>query len=345
MAMEARMVQIDRQNASQYLRVTWLLSAERALTLPDSSSVRFFGQEETKSLAEEVRRRNVFARYSRENNFYLQRIGEMADCTVIEVLRDGEPDRVMEESRLAADLIERLVLLSVSLATTRGKLQARLGIGARARTEVDFVVGPGVRYLRSTSRRVPRLRGIAVNDACCNRFAKCGFPDLYRLLQMPTDLARRVDVSTAWLLESRREPALEASVVKTAIALESLLVFSESESLARPLSERGAFILSSCPDTRREISRAVKRFYNARSGVVHGSKRKLRDLQSELLEAVDRLVTMLCLTIGANQHLWPNVQAVGDWCEMQRWGTPDANVVRPYAHTYLRNALNLARKA
>src|SRR5688572_12036648 len=111
--------------------------------------------------------------------------------------------------------------------------------------------------------------------------------------------------SLDWLFESRLEPQLEASVVRTAIALESLLIFDKSESLARSLSERAAFILSPHPDRRREISRIVKRFYDARSRVVHGSHKKAKHLTPSLVESVDRLSMLLCLVIGTNQELWP----------------------------------------
>jgi hypothetical protein len=111
----------------------------------------------------------------------------------------------------------------------------------------------------------------------CKRFSRCGFDTLANYIQSNSDISNRLAVSLAWLFDSRIEPRLAASVVKTSIALESLLIFSESESLAQSLSERAAFILSPDPSRRQQISRMLKRFYDARSGVVHGSQKKAKN--------------------------------------------------------------------
>lgn len=338
------MLGIETPPPSQYLRVTWMLSAKTTLKFPDSSSVRFFGEDEANLLKKEVRKRNVFARHSRENDFYLQRVNELSNRTVIEVFRPGDPQDMGEEAEGIAALIEKLAVLSSTLALPKQKLQRKLGISSRPRTEINFMASPGFRYLRSTARSVPSAQGICVDDRFCRRFSRCGFPELYEYCLSQGDLAKRVKSSLDWLFESRREPRLSASVVKTAIALESLLILSESESLTRSLSERAAFILSSSPETRRHISKIVKRFYDARSGVVHGSHRKLRQLTPSLVEAVDRLSVLLHLTIGANHQLWSSVENLRKWCEMQRWGAPSTEVRAPYTRSYLKNAIALSQK-
>lgn len=329
---------------SLYLRVTWMLCAETTLKFPDYSSIRFFGEAEAKSLAKEIRKRNVFARHSWENNFYLQRIGKLADHTVIEVFRPGDPQDMGNEAESVGDLIEKLAVLSSTLAMRKKEIQRKLSISPRPQTEIDFIIGSAFQYLRSRSRLVPSAQGIQVDERFCRRFSRCGFFNLYRYCLSPGDLQNRVKSSLNWLFESRREPSLSASVVKTAIALESLLIFSESETLARSLSERAAFVLSSSPETRLQISKIVKRFYDARSGVVHGSRKKVRNLSQSLVEAVDRLSVLLYLTIGMNPQLWKSVDGLRDWCEMQRWGEPSTEVKVPYPHTYLKNAIELSQK-
>jgi hypothetical protein len=127
--------------------------------------------------------------------------------------------------------------------------------------------------------------------------------------------------------------------VKTAIALESLLIFSESESLAQSLSERAAFILSADPIRRQHISRIVKRFYDARSGVVHGGQRKARKLTASLIEAVDRIAVLLILTVAANLQLWPSVEALRAWCETERWGEPSKEVKISFPDFHMKNTL------
>jgi hypothetical protein len=122
------------------------------------------------------------------------------------------------------------------------------------------------------------------------------------------------------------------------------LIFSESESLAQTLSERVAFMMTSDPSKRYQISRIIKRFYDARSGVVHGSHKKLRRLTPALLEAVDRLEILLCLIISSNSQLWPTVSGLHEWCESQRWGGPSKDVKIPFPSSYLKNALALGQK-
>ena len=157
-------------------------------------------------------------------------------------------------------------------------------------------------------------------------------------------MAIRVKNSLQWLFKSRIESRLPASIVKTSIALESLLIFSESESLAQSLSERAAFILSSEPNRRKLISRILKRFYDTRSGIVHGSQKKAKKLTSTLLETVDRLTVLLYLSISANSNQWPTSDRLREWCETQRWGTPSSKIVVPFPDLYLKNALVVGAK-
>jgi hypothetical protein len=132
--------------------------------------------------------------------------------------------------------------------------------------------------------------------------------------------------------------------LQTSIALESLLILSESESLAQTLSERAAFILSPEPGRRQHISRILKRFYDARSGVVHGSQKKAKKLTPSLLETVDRLTILLRLVIAANAKVWPSSNALREWCETQRWGAPSNEIKIPFPDLYLRNALLSGQK-
>jgi len=338
------MFKLGTPEPSRYIRTTWMLSAEKALEFADPSRIRFFPENEASALAEMVRKRNVFARHSWENSFYLRRIHELSNHTIIEVFRPGDPQDMGEEAEKTADLLERLAVLSSTLALPKEKLQRKLGISSRPRTEVDFIVGPGFRHLRSRSRTAVAAEGVCVDERFCRRFARCGFDKLYEYSLCDNDLTMRVLSSSDWLFESRREPRLAASVVKTAIALESLLIFSESEALARSLSERAAFILTSSPSTRQQISSIVKRFYDARSGVVHGSRKKRRRLTPSLVEAVDRLSVLLYLIIAANSRLWPAVEELRKWCEGQRWGKPSTEVKVPFPQTHLKNAIALSQK-
>jgi len=207
-----------------------------------------------------------------------------------------------------------------------------------------LIVGPEYRFLRSRDRPSPIVNGIAIDERFRKRFNKCGFQELTKYVQTESPIAKRIFRCLDWLLKSRMELSLSASIVKTGIALESLMIISESESLAQTLSERTAFIMSTNPDIRYQISRLIKAFYDARSGVVHGGKKKIKKVSQSLLEAVDRLVILVCLIMAANNMLWETSEALRQWCESQRWGTPSDQVKSPFPNRYLRDALKLYQK-
>lgn len=329
----------------RYLRAVRSLDARVPLLLSNSSTIRLFDSNEAAKLIDTMRRRNVIARLSGPNNFYLVRAAELSNRTVIEVFGAASPDHMLAVGDQTARLIEKLTLLSTTLVTTRSDFLRRLGISDTVIDEVDLAVTGQFKSMRSRSKRAPSVDGILVDKAFCSRFRKCGFLELFTYCQTQSNLSERVCASTDWLLESRREARLTASVVKTAIALESLLIFSESESLARTLSERAAFMLSQAPDVRQEISRIFLRFYDVRSGIVHGSRKKAQKLTSSLTECVDRLTLMLHLVIASNRDLWPNVESLRLWCEDQRWSKSSSNIRFPLSGTYMKNALTLAAKA
>jgi hypothetical protein len=325
-----------------YLRTTSLFNAQTTLTLPDSSRIRLFGHHEAAVFVERMRKGNVVARLGGSHNHYLIRAAEFSNRTIIEVTGVGTADSMLGVGEIVAESIEKLAVLSTTLVTRRAELLRKLGIAGNMTGELNLAVTSKFKRIRSRSQRAPTIEGIVVDKSFCNRFTKCGFMKLFEYLKVTSDLSKRVSTSVGWLLESRREPRLSASVVKTAIALESLLVFNESESLARSLAERSAFILSNSPEVRRKISSTILRFYDVRSGVVHGSQKKAKNLTPSLTECVDRLTMMLHLVIAANSDLWPSVESLRLWCETQRWDKPFSNVRFPLSQKYLTSALSLA---
>jgi hypothetical protein len=329
---------------SRYIRTAWTLFSRTTLQFNDGSRIRYFGEKEAKDLAELIQKRNVFARHSRENDFYIQRALGLADHTIVEVFRPGEPEEIAGEVGEIARTLERLTVLSSVLAMNRERMQRTLGVSEQPQAEVDFVTDSQYRFLRSRKKRDISSTGIEVNDQFCARFRRCGFDILADFVLSGRGFASRVGLSQQWLFASRVDPSLSASVVKTAIALESLLIISESESLAQTLSERAAFILSSDPVRRLLISRIIKRFYDARSGIVHGSNKKAKMLSSTLVEIVDRLAIMLHLVIAANDTIWCSPEELRKWCELERWSEPSNKVVRPFPDLYLRNALSMSEQ-
>jgi hypothetical protein len=320
-----------------------MLSAQAPLEFPDSSRIRFIGADEANHLAEEVRKRNVFARHSWENNFYVERARGLADQTVIEVSYPGDPKSMRDKAEETALQVERIAVLSSALAIKKQDLLRKMGISHMRRTEVDFIFSADFRFISSTSIITPKIQGLLIDDTFSKRFSQCGFYGLGSYLHSNSDLSSRVSLSIQWLFDSRVEPRIQSAAVKSAISLESLLIFSETESLAQSLSERAAFILSANPARRQLISRILKRFYEVRSGVVHGSQKNAKKLTQNLLETVDRIAVLLNLAISANSKIWSDVDSLRVWCESQRWGEPSKEINIPFPDKYLRNLLAVGK--
>lgn len=337
------MFQFGVTNESRYMRITQVLSAGKTLQMPDENSVRFFGKTEADKLAETIRKRNVFARHSWENNFYVQRIRALTNHTIIEVFLQGDPNEIAIEAEKRSDLIEKLVVLSSTTTLNRNNLQKKLGVGLRPQTQIDFIFGNEMRYLKSRSKPKYSPKGLEITDQFTRRFSRLGVSQLYKCCLKGNDINKRLRRSLEWLYESRLEIDLASSIVKTAIALETLLIFNETESLARSLSERTAFIVINEPKIRRHVSDILKTFYDARSGVVHGSKKKKRKVTPELLESVDRIAFLLLLTISANHNIWPTTERLNQWCEIQRWAEPAIVVRWPFQKITLTRAIKLSK--
>jgi hypothetical protein len=98
-------------------------------------------------------------------------------------------------------------------------------------------------------------------------------------------------------------------------------------------------MLSPVAERRQQVSKIIKTFYDARSGIVHGSRDKTKHVKPELLETVDRLLLMLNLIMASNVKKWSSQDALREWCEGERWGTPSQDVIVPFTKSYLRNSL------
>lgn len=328
----------------QFITTTNNLKSEIEFRLLPECKVRKFTQLEAQRLAESIRKKNVVARLGGANNYYVNQAIELGEQTIFEVSIVAGKDDVIELGMALTSIIEKLAILSTTFTIKRNSLHRKLGISSISKSEICFAFTHGYQTLRSKSNRVLEIDGIPVDKTFSNRFDKCGFVELLRFIQIKKDFNKRVMSSVNWLYESRREFRVNASVVKSAIALESLLIFSESESLARTLAERTAFLLSNKVEIRQKISKIISRFYDVRSGIVHGSEKKAKKLSANLIECVDRLILLIHLTIAKNHNLWTNVESLRLWYEEQRWGKPYENIVIPFAQSYLSNALTLVEE-
>lgn len=328
----------------QFITTTNNLKSETEFRLIPECKLRKFTQLEAQRLAESIRKKNIVARLGGANNYYLNQAIELGEQTIFEISIVAGKDDVIELGMALASILEKLAILSTTFTIKRNSLHRKLGINSINKSEICFAFTHSYQTLRSKSNRVLEIDGIPVNQTFSNRFDKCGFVELLRFIQIEKGLNKRVMSSVNWLYESRREFKVNASIVKSAIALESLLIFSESESLARTLAERTAFLLSNKVEIRQKISKIISRFYDVRSGIVHGSEKKAKKLSPNLIECVDRLILLMHLTIAKNPDLWTNVESLRLWYEEQRWGKPYENIEIPFAQSYLSNALALVEE-
>ena len=325
----------------RYIQTTSKLSSKVPLTLTKlHTRIRLFSSEEAKDLADIIQKRNVFSRHSWENSFYVSRVLDLSNKTVIEILHSENPDHGAVESQKIVEIIQNVALLSSSFASSRKEFQRLLGIEPYRNNEFNLAIGDNYRFIRSKSKTVPKIKGISVDEKFHRRFFRCGFHKLTYFCLSSSNLANRLISTINWLAKSREEPLLPAALIKTSIALESLLGFGGREPFAKSLAERAAFLLSSNAITRKQVSHIFKVFYNERSRTVHGSK---ITVSSQLTEGVDRLTIMLCLIIAANSNRWKMEADLREWCENMKWGKTE-DLIFPFPTSYLNNALKLVNQ-
>jgi hypothetical protein len=336
------LTKVEKPPLTHYIRTTWMLLAKTNLKIAEFCGIRHFTALEAEKLAAQVCSQNLFARAPGGDHFYVSRAREIGDHTFIEVFLPGNPKDISDEAGIIASTLEKIAVLSLTIAMKKAELQKRLGISTTLRTYFHFSFSPDFYSINSKIHSAPDCKGIIIDDRFLNRFFSCGFNTIVEYLRQKNDITLRISRSIDWLFESRTEPRLQAAVVKTATALESLLFFNETESIGRSLSERIAFIISSDPNKRRQIDKIIKDFYNFRSGVVHGDQRKIDKYSPMLLESVDRIAIMLCLVIAANTTLWTSKEALQEWLETQRWGAP-STINNPFPALYLDKAIALSQ--
>ncbi len=330
------------ESHSRYIRSSALFAAEKPLKIANPlAQIRFLSRASCEELVSTLRKKSLFARVPYDDNFYIGRVVELAESTISEVFLRGQPSEIIPRAKEIATFFEKVALLSTTFVLNRQDLQRNFAFGPRNETFIDITIGPRFYSLRSSSKLKHPVPPITIDDRFCKRFERCGFPELVKLCASEGGIALRTRSTVNWLFESRREEVQSAAIMKTAIALESLLIFDKSEPLARALSERLAFITSPNPHTRRRISSVVKKFYDARSGVVHGRRNGVRSGAPAMLEGIDRLTLLACLTIAANLDRWNSNEAILEWLETQRWGSPDTDVKTPFSRSYLERAINL----
>jgi len=332
------------QSKNVFLQTSWALKAKKNLHCKALGlEVHGLSATQIEDLLQIVRRRNVFVRHYADRSFYPARMLEFADRTVIDIRANGDPDKVKEQAKVIAELFEKACILSTTPAYPRSTLHRALAVTEHRREVVDLLMGQRFEVLSSSSKRTRELKGLVIDETFIDRFKKLGIEAIVQAATEPTQTGTRVREGLNWLFESRLEPHVPAAIVKTTIALESMLGGDAKEPLRQTLSERSAFLLSAEPAMRKQVSQCIKQFYDIRSAVVHGSGKSKPKAIDRTLETIDRLTLCILSTLSANHAQLNSFEAMRIWCEECRWGT-STEIKRPVSTSILRHAIAYSAK-
>lgn len=122
-----------------------------------------------------------------------------------------------------------------------------------------------------------------------------------RVLGAPQRDAKHLRTGAEWLFDSQAEPNETTALLFAAIGLEAVLEAPANEVTAR-LGDRVAYLLGRNQTDRKRISESYRKFYQVRSGLVHGRERTLdADGRYQILWAQEVLRSVLAKDL----ELWP----------------------------------------
>lgn len=325
------------KRVQHYLRTTRWVKAESTIKIAPRCRIRRYGEAEAKRLAKVIRNRDVNARLRGQRDFYYKRAAGLEGKTVIEIINSGEITP-SEELNRRAELAETTLMSSLMLRGDRDSF-VRKAIGVRGGYfDLDVTtIGFGTK-VSSTSQTKQVPAGLNVGRKAGRRLKKNGFQALYEVVTSTGKLAARIKRALDWLLQSRTDRLASSAIVKTATAMETLIVIGR-EPTRRALSERSAYLLSDDPKVRLQISRAVKSFYSTRGSIVHGKAPSDNGDLVRTLEFGDRMVVLVSLVLAANADRWNNADDMRQYCDSIRWGKT-MSCSRPWSRRYLNTTLD-----
>lgn len=330
-----------------YLRTTPRLNITGRLRI-GSATVWRWTEQEAGALADRLRRRTVFARHSGERELYSRKAEAFANCTVMQIIFPDNHDLVADDIRAAGDLHERLVFLVDAWGRKRSAVQRALGVSlhAHGHEAVDLLSAANLSHVSTQMKKVTSRRGLAMDARkMASRAKRLGIDQalVLHLWRAKCDVAARVLAALEWLEQSKLEPRTEAAIVKTAIGLEALFVFHDSDPPRRAVSERLAYLLGESAAQRIALSRTLGKFYDLRSAVVHGGRRRRRP--GPTLEHIDKLLFLSCVAIASQMKSAQTTEQLRGWFEALRWGAEPSPPSIPSSRTLVRQALAAVEKA
>ena len=326
---------------SRYIKIIPYLNVVKPLQLSDDISISYLSTNDIDNLLIKLKKKKIYTRHSWENDFYVKRLKSFSEKSIVSIVGAGTPNEISSNSRDISNFIENILIVSTIFSIKRNELHSKLS-AINSEINYDFSYSQDFRYLKSKTL-TKKSDFIAIDDSFIKKFERIGFPILFNSYFEKSEIVTRIKKSINWLYQSRIEQNLNAAIVKSAIALESLLIFSDSESLSKSLSERTAFILTSNPIVRSKLSKIVNEYYNARSAIVHGGRKKVKSISENIIESMDRLLTLMYLMICTNLNRWKSDDDLRDWCEQQKWGEEYNNINVQFAKYYLSNAIKASK--
>jgi len=133
-----------------YFRTTRWLVAAATLKVGTNCRVRRMSRSDAQSLAEEVRKRNVFARHAGLRSFYCQRAAALEGVTVVEIYSGGTSTIDVFEKQ--AIIAENVVAASLVLSGSRREFVSRAVGDRRAYLDLHLVQRDSNLYVSSTSK-------------------------------------------------------------------------------------------------------------------------------------------------------------------------------------------------
>jgi hypothetical protein len=327
----------DRCQARFY-RVAPMFHAVTALEVA-TVAIRTFDPAEAGPLADAVRARSAFTRG--RGDAYAWQASTFGGRTLLQGAFDPETDAA--SARAVADRAERLAFVATTYWLPRFRLHKLLALTSRPPGEGDLYLDPGIRHPSMRSPREARAKPIVIDDTFAKRFRRYGFPRVAGRIVRPKGFAaEKVDLAITWLREARVEVHNDAALIKTVIGLEALFVQEKGEPLAHTISERLAFLLGRDPAQRASLYRLSKRFYEARSNVVHSGSRERTP--AETVELATQLLLMGAQALAENADAMSSKDASRAFFDGMRWSVSARPPPLPFPAGVVARLLRAAQR-
>ena len=315
---------------------------------PDCLRLRRLGTAEVLSLLERRRRVVLAARASSNQDFYGTRLKALVGHSVIDVRLESPPPcgpampkalpglrttsqgpticapPVVERLRAMAAMGQTAALVAAWAVVGRSQLRKHV---PRLAPEgaLDVVIAPGWK-MRSSHRSRPSSAPLLFSDNMHLHAERLGVWRIAAAAAAEDRRAPQLRRCLFWLAEAAAEPHAASAVVKICTALEAFLTKGR-EPVRNVLAERSAFLLSTGPDRRVAVSRAVKRLYSVRSDVVH-SAGSSGDVTDAWLDAAARLAVAVASVVATNAQGLETHDALVRWSQNAKWGCAGAELDR-----------------